>query len=312
MKKFPFRWTPLTIGLAIAIGLVLVLYCCGFRITYAPALESSWSAISAFGQWAGVVVTAALTWIIHRKTQENDRQNKELQEKLARQSEDLQRDLAAQSEKLQRQIAEQENRNVEIQRKVDLFNRRYQVYSEFKNVYYSAKNILSMYDERRSLLPNPAFSFSDSIELYLFGGPSTPEVFLCNVELQAIKVKLNHLAHKQTADPNLWAQETEELLSQQFLLTGKKKAGIVALIQAQRRNIELVTYFYPDFVASSVIAVLLAYHSLLSALWDEQKVANLNAFCSTEVSWLKDCLAKLDDRNILEKMKEEILVAQNL
>ncbi len=38
-------------------GIVLgVLYTCGFRITYGPDLEASWDAISAIGQWAGVLV----------------------------------------------------------------------------------------------------------------------------------------------------------------------------------------------------------------------------------------------------------------
>lgn len=38
-------------------GIVLgVLYKYGFRITYSPDLEVSWNAISAIGQWAGVLV----------------------------------------------------------------------------------------------------------------------------------------------------------------------------------------------------------------------------------------------------------------
>lgn len=39
------------------LGLIGCLYAFGFRITYAPKLENSWDAISAFASWAGVVVS---------------------------------------------------------------------------------------------------------------------------------------------------------------------------------------------------------------------------------------------------------------
>lgn len=39
------------------LGLIACLYAFGFRITYAPELENSWDAISAFAAWAGVIVS---------------------------------------------------------------------------------------------------------------------------------------------------------------------------------------------------------------------------------------------------------------
>lgn len=36
--------------------IIWILYKVGFRLTYGPELEASWDAISAIGQWAGVVV----------------------------------------------------------------------------------------------------------------------------------------------------------------------------------------------------------------------------------------------------------------
>lgn len=45
------------VGVAILIAFPSVLYLMGFRITYAPALENSWDAVSAFAAWAGVIVS---------------------------------------------------------------------------------------------------------------------------------------------------------------------------------------------------------------------------------------------------------------
>lgn len=38
--------------------ILIFLYCCGFRITYAPALDNNWDAISACAAWFGVVASA--------------------------------------------------------------------------------------------------------------------------------------------------------------------------------------------------------------------------------------------------------------
>lgn len=51
------RWFPLTVALLI-IGLGIVFaFLLGFRITYAPALENSWNAISGVAAWVGVIVS---------------------------------------------------------------------------------------------------------------------------------------------------------------------------------------------------------------------------------------------------------------
>lgn len=36
--------------------LVVVLFLCGYRITYAPALEPNWDSVGAIGQWVGALV----------------------------------------------------------------------------------------------------------------------------------------------------------------------------------------------------------------------------------------------------------------
>ena len=292
MKKQPFRWTPFSIGLAIAIGLVLVLYCCGFRITYDPALESSWSAISAFGQWVGVVVTAALTWIIHRKTQENDRQNKELQEKLARQSENL-----------QERIAKQENRNVEIQRKIDLFNRRYEVYNEFKNAYYDAETLLNLYDSKTRLPSSRPATFSNTIETYLFNSSSNEDTYPFFLELVSTEGEL-HAAEDDS--------ESMRLLRQHSSLVINKDAAEIRSLRKQRETVELVEYFYPEEISKSVLPFIRSYYSFVSSIWDLEKRQQLNAFQSLDADFLKTRMAQLKQEGILEKMKAEILIAKNL
>lgn len=58
MKKFiKGRWFPLTIVIVGEAVLLVFLYCNSFRITYAPDLENSWDAVSAFATWFGVAMS---------------------------------------------------------------------------------------------------------------------------------------------------------------------------------------------------------------------------------------------------------------
>lgn len=52
--KKPFLWLVVIELLA-----AIILFLCGFRISYAPALENSWDAIAACASWAGVLASLA-------------------------------------------------------------------------------------------------------------------------------------------------------------------------------------------------------------------------------------------------------------
>lgn len=59
MKKYANKKYMIPLGGIILISFVVFLYLKGFRITYAPELENSWGAISAFASWASVIASAA-------------------------------------------------------------------------------------------------------------------------------------------------------------------------------------------------------------------------------------------------------------
>ena len=51
--------------------ITFVLWCMGFRITYAPELDNNWVAISAVAEWAGVIIGAIIVplvvvWLQHK------------------------------------------------------------------------------------------------------------------------------------------------------------------------------------------------------------------------------------------------------
>lgn len=51
--------------------IAFVMWCMGFRITYAPELDNNWDAISAVAEWAGVIIGAiivpfAVVWLQHK------------------------------------------------------------------------------------------------------------------------------------------------------------------------------------------------------------------------------------------------------
>ena len=67
LKKFlKGRWFPLTVAIIIALAVGVVLFFCGFRITYSPELENSWDAISAVATWVGAIGTIVVLWYNHR------------------------------------------------------------------------------------------------------------------------------------------------------------------------------------------------------------------------------------------------------
>ena len=74
MKK---KWVPVAILAGIEIALFAFLYCKGFRITYAPDLENSWTAVSAFAAWGGVIMSfVAIMVAIQIPKKIADRQDK--------------------------------------------------------------------------------------------------------------------------------------------------------------------------------------------------------------------------------------------
>lgn len=77
MKKYAHKKYMIPLGGIILISFVVFLYLKGFRITYAPELENSWGAISAFASWASVIASAvAILVAIRIPSVIADRQNK--------------------------------------------------------------------------------------------------------------------------------------------------------------------------------------------------------------------------------------------
>ena len=62
MKKLLNKKILIPVLLIILVLVIVVLYRIGFRITYAPELETSWEAVSAVAAWAGVVVSFVAIW----------------------------------------------------------------------------------------------------------------------------------------------------------------------------------------------------------------------------------------------------------
>ena len=63
MEDAGLKYIKYIVGVLVPIAFF---YLCGFRITYAPALENSWNAISAVAAWAGAIGTIAVLWYNHK------------------------------------------------------------------------------------------------------------------------------------------------------------------------------------------------------------------------------------------------------
>lgn len=102
MKKFiKGRWFPLAVTGVCVLALVLVLFCLGFRITYAPKLENSWDAVSAVAAWVGIFSSFIAIWFAIQ---------------------------------VPKKIAEQQN-------KIALFEKRHDAYSSFLSLEVFAKSL---------------------------------------------------------------------------------------------------------------------------------------------------------------------------
>lgn len=78
MKKFiKSKLFPVAVLAVVEISLLVLLYCNGFRITYAPDLENSWDAVSAIAAWGGVFASfVAILVAIQIPKKIADRQDK--------------------------------------------------------------------------------------------------------------------------------------------------------------------------------------------------------------------------------------------
>lgn len=63
MKKLlKSNWFRIVTEIVVVLIIVSILFFCGFRITYAPELETSWDAVSAVAAWAGVITSFIAIW----------------------------------------------------------------------------------------------------------------------------------------------------------------------------------------------------------------------------------------------------------
>lgn len=100
------------------VSLLVFLYRKGFRITYAPDLENSWDAISAFAAWSGVLMSLLAiiaAGIVAWRQNEISREQNEISKKQA-------------------DIADKQN-------KIALFEKRMECYSTLQNIFAFARQI---------------------------------------------------------------------------------------------------------------------------------------------------------------------------
>lgn len=78
MKSFiKGRWFPLVIAIVGILAIAFVMALFGWRITYAPELETSWECVSAIGTWAGVITSfIAIMVAVQIPSKIADRQDK--------------------------------------------------------------------------------------------------------------------------------------------------------------------------------------------------------------------------------------------
>ena len=78
MKKFVRgRWFPLIVAVIVVTIAALVMALFGWKVTYAPDLENSWDAVSAFASWGGVFMSfVAIMVAIQIPKKIADRQDK--------------------------------------------------------------------------------------------------------------------------------------------------------------------------------------------------------------------------------------------
>jgi len=119
----------LIVCIAVIAAAVLTAGALGFKIVYAPWLENKWGAIDAVGTWVGALLTTILTAIIIRQTKKTSEQAINSQNEIEKSAQEFEKMLAENAVETQLKIAETERENAEINRRIDLFEQRYDIYS---------------------------------------------------------------------------------------------------------------------------------------------------------------------------------------
>ena len=136
------------IFLSLVLISILVTYLLGFRIVYNPQLSNSWDAIEATGTWIGVVSTLILTAIIIYQTQSNHKE----------------------SQRIKKEIAEKEAKSTDVERRIELFEHRFKVYSLISSVhdqFYTHHYAKEEYYTYNSLFDDKGFLGLDQIKFLL-------------------------------------------------------------------------------------------------------------------------------------------------
>ena len=81
MKNFiKGRWFPLIVAIVVVTVVAFIMALFGWRITYAPELETSWNAVSAVGSLLGAIGTIAAVWFAVISTIRQEKLNRKYQE----------------------------------------------------------------------------------------------------------------------------------------------------------------------------------------------------------------------------------------
>lgn len=295
------------IAIIVTLAVLVFLYFLGFRITYAPELKNDWNAIAAIGQYVALVATLFLTWKIHKRTEANEKENQALQERFSEQDQEFQRLLSEKNNAVQLQVAAQQDRNFEFQRRIDLFDRRYAVYHELKQVCANANFLIVSYQQRETpkLFTEP-MPFADWMEVFVFNTPSNPKPYSLGSEIRRIEARIYTLTKAANRKPFSAARDEQisNLKDELEHLNSQKYIESASSVDEVSQRLSMVEHLYQSDISEPVLHFIEAYTTLLTSLFNGEARQQLNTFSSPEMECLQESFAHLKDSHAEERMKE--------
>jgi len=255
------------------------------NITETLELNVYWDAISVIVQSIGVIISAFLTITIIDQTRQNHQQ----------------------MIVLQKAFAKKDDTNTAIQRRMDLFTRRYEIYQELKGIMSSVNFVRVLYLGQR--IPNTeGFSLSEYISNMIFNGISNENVLHLSQEIAEQKIRLEKLEQKPKADYED-IEETRRRIGQ--LMTNKLLIAI-DILKEKLNKVRLSEFFFHGEITDPIMMLCDDYMLTAVILLDDIKRKQIDERNSPEIEKLVKSIDKVEKAEILKKMKDEIQFANDI
>ena len=237
----------------------------------------NWEFVSAISAAISAFASTALSIVVIRQTQKISKQQIETQQSIA------DKDLEA----------------ARLQRKIDTFDKRYELYRSLNSLISTVSALRHMYDPDfieqypTDIIPS---TYSNWVENYLFNNATHPKAFRISNDLQEVN-NIHRYTSKLNSEKHRMVTERILRLSQERIMFGIEE------LSADVAPLLLSEFFLVPEISNLLSNFADQYINFAYALFDDDGRNQLDNFQSKEAELLFSTLTKIESESTLDAIK---------